>query len=77
MTVKVALLVGYEADDWTTIAVVLDNYQMNPGTNSPFATASINYFGNGQYVNTTPEPMTMGMMGAGLLALGLLRRKSA
>ena len=56
---------------------VLDNYQMNPGTNSPFATASINYFGNGQYVNTTPEPMTMGMMGAGLLALGLLRRKSA
>ena len=52
-----------------------DNYQLKVGSGStPFATQSINYFGNGQYVNTTPEPVTFAMIGFGLLGVGLLRR---
>ena len=45
------------------------------------ATASINYFGNGQYVVlgnsglASPEPGTVGMIGVGLLALGLIKRR--
>ncbi len=63
---------------------ITDNFQLRPGsvpnggTSADTSTSTINFYGNGQYITLPssgiPEPMTMGLMGAGLLALGLMRR---
>lgn len=65
---------------------VSDDISISAGSsvlNGAPATASINFFGNGQYVVlsgsgnlASPEPGTVGLIGAGLLALGLLKNRS-
>ena len=64
---------------------VSDDITLSAGSsvlNGAPAVASINFFGNGQYVTlggagnlTSPEPGTVGLIGVGLLALGVLKRR--
>lgn len=69
--------------DGHTFFNVSDDITISAGGANPGvpATASFNFFGNGQYLvlgNSTlasPEPGTVGLISVGLLALGLLKRR--
>jgi hypothetical protein len=85
--VNVPDLVTYSSDSFnsttssplpTTITGVSDLIQLNGGTGGSGATADIDGMIN-DYVEDTsvPEPATFLLIGAGLLGLGVLRRKRA